>query len=552
MNELKIKRHNFDQYKEHLKEFSEKKEAEQEIDSVQEDGGFLYLFDHKVTGAELNRRLKTIQDHFIAVNKTNNEVIAEFRQIYNALDALDKDYIESILANVKAIEKTSNDVRNQQKILKKHHEKLADQQNELDVHQAEIDKSVANMSKIVNILKNFQNKLESYKHLTDIDTIWKDCKNIQNNIKVVSDSVTKLSKKVTVDIKTANNKNNELSKQVNKDIHTLRDEAKSFKEFFSGLSDKLEDTANLLDKQIPIIQETSSFAEDLKMVMHIDDVDSMWENINKFKETFDTIEKSLKNINEDILKMGNCINQMQQTDEEMQGMIDSNVTEISVLKKYKDKLNDIAHLNDVDSMWEDINKSKETFDTIEHRIKNINADILRMGKNIEEIDSFVNILKKYDHLQEIDNMWSDLDVSKKNIENINESIKTQQDCINQMQQTDKEMQEMIDSNITEISMLKEYKDKLGDITHLKDVDDIWKDVEKHTSQFIEGKKREEKLADTIQKNKDEMAGNIDEVVQTTNVAIEDLTKKVKYAYLIAGGATGLAIIELILLFVKVI
>lgn len=45
--------------------------------------------------------------------------------IYNALDALDRDYIASIIANVKAIEKTSNDVRVQQGTLKQHHEKLA-------------------------------------------------------------------------------------------------------------------------------------------------------------------------------------------------------------------------------------------------------------------------------------------------------------------------------------------------------------------------------------------------------------------------------------------
>ncbi|WP_269088250.1 hypothetical protein [Streptococcus suis] len=40
-----------------------------------------------------------------------------------------------------------------------------------------------------------------------------------------------------------------------------------------------------------------------------------------------------------------------------------------------------------------------------------------------------------------------------------------------------------------------------------------------------------------------------EVVQATNAVIEELTKKVKYAYWIAGGALGLAVIVLILLLV---
>ena len=99
--------------------------------------------------------------------------------------------------------------------------------------------------------------------------------------------------------------------------------------------------------------------------------------------------------------------------------------------------------------------------------------------------------------------------------------------------------------------LKEYKNKLGGIFHLDDVDSIWKDVGEHTSQLIECENRDENLTATIQKNKDEIDKNIADAVHTTNVAIELLTKKVKYAYWIAGGSAELAIIELILLVMKV-
>lgn len=129
MNEIVVKRHSFDMAKNRLKEFSEKTEAELKIDKVETEGVFLGLGNHKVTGYELNERLETIQKHLIDANATNNKVIKVFREIYNALDALDKDYITSIVANVKAIEKTSNDVRVQQETLKQHNEKLANQQN---------------------------------------------------------------------------------------------------------------------------------------------------------------------------------------------------------------------------------------------------------------------------------------------------------------------------------------------------------------------------------------------------------------------------------------
>ena len=525
MNEVAIKRHSFDLAKNRLKEFSEKREAELEIDKVRTDGGFLGLGDHKVTGYELNRRLETIQEHFIAVNTVNNKVIKEFGEVYNALDWLHKDYITSIIANVKAIEKTSNDVRVQQGTLKQHNEKLANQQSKLDAHQAEIEKNVANILKIVAALKVFKEKLEGYKHLTDIDKIWNDCKSIQNEIRVVSDSITKFSRKTREDIATANNKNKALSDKVNRDILTLRNEAKTFKEFFSDLSDKLESTVNLLDSQIPVIKEIDSFTEQLKKLTHIDDVDSMWDDINKATENFATVENSLQNIE---------------------------------------------------------------------------ADVLQMQKSLEEIDSFVAVLSGYTHLQDIDNMWDDLDICKKNIEKINANIQTHQSELNNLAATSENHTEYIAALSKKMVATEEYAvdsrnliakleafkeevsalnhlmevdeiwkqteehqtlinrveqecrtntDKLSVISHLDDVDDMWNNVEEHTSKLIECEKRDEELADAIQKNKEEVNENIAVMVQATNAAIETLTKKVKYAYWIAGGAAGLAIIELILLLV---
>ena len=491
MNEIDIKRHSFDIAKNRLKEFSEKTEAELEIDKVKTDGSFFGFGDHRVTGDEFNRRLETIQKHFIAVNITNNKIIKEFREVYNALDVLDKDYIKSIVANVKAIEKTSNDVRVQQGVLKQHNKKLANQQSKLDVHQVEIEKNVANISKIVTALKVFKEKLENYKHLTDIDKIWNDCKTIQNEIRVVSESITKFSKKATEDIATANNKNKALSDQVNRDILTLYNEVKSFKEFFSDLSEKLESTADLLDSQIPVIKETASFTE---------------------------------------------------------------------------QLTNMVHLDDVDSMWEDINQTKENFVTVKNSLQSIEADILQLEKHLEKIDSFIATTEGYTHLQDVDNMWDDIDICKKNIEKINKNIQTQQSELDNLVTTSENHAKSIATlskkmDDTEeyalysrslITKLETFREEVSALNHLMEVDEIWKQTEDHTSKLIKCEKRDEELSDTIQKNKEEVNENIAEAVQKANIAVEILTKKVKYAYWIAGGSVGLAIVELILLLVKVI
>ena len=65
-------------------------------------------------------------------------------------------------------------------------------------------------------------------------------------------------------------------------------------------------------------------------------------------------------------------------------------------------------------------------------------------------------------------------------------------------------------------------------------------------------KRSEGFAALIQENKEEVNEKISDALQATNTVIESFTKRIKYVYLIAGGSAGLAIIELILLFMKVI
>ena len=559
MNEIAIKRHSFDLAKNRLKEFSEKTEAELMIDEVRTDGDFFGLGDHKVTGYELNKRLKTIQGHFIAVNTTNNKVIKEFREVYNALDVLDKDYITSIVANVKAIEKTSNDVRVQQGTLKQHNEKLANQQSKLDAHQAEIDKNVANISKIVAALKVFKEKLEGYKHLTDIDKIWNDCKSIQNEIRVVSESITKFSKKTTEDIATANNKNKALSDQVNRDILTLRNEAKSFKEFFSDLSEKLECTANLLNNQIPVIQATASFAERLKNVVHIDDVDSMWDDINKTKENFDTIENSLQNIETDILKMQKHIDEIDSFVAILNGYthlqdIDNMWDDLDVCKSNIEKINENiqTNQNELDTLATTITEHKEYIDALFKNLADAEEYALDSRNLITELETFRAEVSALNHLMEVDEIWKQTQDYQIRINRVEQEGKSRTDKLNDLIQADVKMRESIDSNERDINDLKEYREKLGGISHLDDVDSIWKDVEEHTSQLIECERRGEDLAATILKNKEEVDKNIADAVQTTNAAIESLTKRVKYAYWIAGGSAGLAIIELILLLIKVI
>lgn len=494
MNEIELRRHSFDLAKNRLKRFSEKTEAEIAIDKVRTDGGFLGLGDHKVTGYELNRRLESIQSHLIDINLTNNGTIKEFKEVYNALDALDKDYIASIVASVKAIEKTSNDVRTQQGALKQHNEKIASQQNKLDSHQIEIEKNVANITKIVTALKTFKEKLDSYNHLTDIDKIWSDCKTIRNEIQVVSDCITALSKKTTNDISNANTKNKALVEQADKDILTLRKEADSFKNLFSELSKKIDDTAKQLDEQIPTIQDVLEFVN----------------------------------------QMGN-----------------------------------ITHLNHIDSMWADVSAAKESINSIKNELHNVNDGILQMQSHFEQLDAFAAVLKGYVHLQDIDSMWDDLSNIKTEIKKIYKKIIDGEEVI-QKQQSDlerlnfesiehKRIIDTLSQNQTEtkvyaktnrdlITELQEFRGEVDSLEHLVDVDFMWE----------QGNVLKTDLADTngsvisLQQKTVEIDNEIADKTEKMQYLIALLERKLKYAYFIAGGALGLAVVELLLALTGVI
>lgn len=189
MNELVIKTHDFEQAKRGLKEFSQKKADELELDTVRTDGGFLGLGNHKVTGYELNDRLSTIQQHLIDLNTTDNKIIKEFGQVYSALEALDKDYIQAILISIKATEKTSERIQ---------------------VTQEQIKKIVDDQKKTLEVLKSFKQKLDGYAHLEDIDKIWDHCQECYNEITTLSNLIDNAMVTIKANTQKSENLENQL------------------------------------------------------------------------------------------------------------------------------------------------------------------------------------------------------------------------------------------------------------------------------------------------------------------------------------------------------
>lgn len=445
MGELVIQYHDFENAKKEIKKFSEQTTTDLDLKRVDDSKGvgeFLGdLFfgrgiglDHNVTGEELNELTSQIQTHLHSINNTQIKLIREFGQVYSALEALDKDYIQAILVSIKATEETSQSIQETQE---------------------QIKKIVENQRKTLEELKKFKQKLDGYAHLGDIDKVWSDCQKWYKEINALSkviDSATESSKE-----------------GVRK--------ADAVKVSLSAAEKKIEGLS----------QQTSSLIEKLESII-----------------------------------------------------------------AFTTAMEQVTHLKDVDEMWESLSAAHDSIRSISSEAEAIQKTVSKNQEDIKNLLVFMEKLSALNHLMEVDEIWKQTEEHQIRINRVEQECKSHTNKLNELEQADDKMRESIDSNAHNISILKEYKDKLSGISHLDDVDSTWKNVEEHTSKLVECERRDEDLAVTIQKNKEEVNDNIAEAVQTANAAIESLTKKVKYAYLIAGGSAGFAIIELILLLMKVI
>ncbi len=97
-----VQRRNFDESLDRIRSFSNELPEVPEIREVEVDGGLFGWGNHKVTGIELNSRMRSIQHLFVEQNNHMIRIIKEFKEVYSTFDYLDKEYIYGILCSLDA------------------------------------------------------------------------------------------------------------------------------------------------------------------------------------------------------------------------------------------------------------------------------------------------------------------------------------------------------------------------------------------------------------------------------------------------------------------
>ena len=179
--DLQISNHDFNAAKEQLKKFAEQDIKELKFDKVRthEDIFGLEWAEHGVTGKELNSLIEKLQKYFSNVYDRDQNLIKEFGEVYEALEALDKDYIQAILTSVSAIKKTN------EKIL---------------IEQERIDKSIDKQTATLVALKQFKEKVsaqlsenDSSKLVTLIEQLESRVQEIEKSSSIMKDESSEIS-----------------------------------------------------------------------------------------------------------------------------------------------------------------------------------------------------------------------------------------------------------------------------------------------------------------------------------------------------------------------
>ena len=200
--EINISQHDFDEAKEHLKEFAEQSQDELYFDKVKthEDFFGFEFAEHGVNGREFNTLVEQTQNYISKFYDNQQKLIEEFGQVYKALEALDKDYIQAILSSVAAIEHTNKKILKEQEriektienqkatlvALKQFKEKFNEdkKKNLIEEHEEQLSKLDDRIISIENTVSALP--LEPDSHTAEIDELRKELKESKEQIQFIS------------------------------------------------------------------------------------------------------------------------------------------------------------------------------------------------------------------------------------------------------------------------------------------------------------------------------------------------------------------------------
>lgn len=324
---IQIRKDKFDLAKKRIHDLANNVPTVEQLPTLETEGGWFGWSDKKVTGAEMNQITRSINNSFI---KNNGEIIKlynQFKEVYNTFDILDKEYIQGILTAVEGADvasqqalsaseeakEASKEALDAQKDVKRVMEairitisklkeieelfvenpeafkkikNIGAIQGELEHHRTDISNIFVNLSTIsdtiqeahqvfqkeIDTLQRYSSKLQEFRHLSDIDTIWENVEKHKQEIKEIHSSI------------------NDLNEDINLSIEKIKNDFQS--SFF-----EINQNISTLEK----------FKSRLEEYHHLKDIDVIWESSEEHHKQLDSLNSQLSQTKTDLAKLDDTI-----------------------------------------------------------------------------------------------------------------------------------------------------------------------------------------------------------------------------------------------------
>ena len=520
-NEI-IKPHNFEIAKNQILALSQD-DHNVSLQKFKTEGNIIPWNDHNVTGKEINNSLVSPLQDTLRFQNTNIRILFKItNEVYKALESLDKEYIQAIIAAVKSAEIASGQAKTASNQAKDASREALEASRKANNAQEGIKKTIEALQATVKILKDFKEKVS--KEIPYFSTINSKLSTFQAKILAIEHDNKLVSEaaKLITELETS------ILCQVHiKDIDTIWNDVENHKGNLDGLHsqldafvEKVNQVTENINGDIAALQQYRSLLESYK---HLGDIDTIWNEVENHKDNLDALHSQLDTVVEKVNQVTENIN-----------------SDIAALQQYRSLLESYEHLGDVDTIWNDVEGHKDDLTSLHSQIgafvEMADLTVKHINSDIKALQQHRSTLESYKHLGDIDAIWKDVEDHKDNLDGLHSQIDAFVKKVNQVAE---------DIN-SDIAALQQYRSLLESYEHLGDIDAIWNDVEGHKKYL---NNIDTKLTDFISETHSvttsikEGINTIERMQIERNIIVD---KKIKIAYGIAGGAIAFSVIQLIL------
>ncbi|MBQ5975307.1 MAG: hypothetical protein IJL48_06340 [Bacteroidales bacterium] len=435
-----VKPHNFVEAKEKIDKLVKNVPSTTNLKQFREKK---FIFSSTPTGKELNEQIVSpLQNIFIDVNNNVRSLYDIISNLYKTIELLDDEYIKAIILAIKSIEEVSNQAKtasdNAERASKKAFEASQDAlkvSKEVKTAQADIKKTIDALGATVKILKDFRgkvneditslqqyrSKLESYKHLRDVDNMWSDVDGHKTDL-------AKLHQQVDGFIESANKATDLIKQDVSSlqqyrskletykhlcevdniwnDVEGQKTDLAKFHQQVDGFIESANKATDLIKQDVSSLQQYSSKLETYK---HLGDVDNIWNDVEDQKTDLANFHQQVDGFMESANKATGSIQK-----------------DIAALQQYRSKLETYKHLGDVDNMWRDLNGHKTDLANFHQHVdgfmESANKATGIIQKDITILQRYRSKLEAYRHLGDVDDIWSDVENHKAELTKFHQQV----------------------------------------------------------------------------------------------------------------------------------